>query len=60
MIHAFGPFRLDTDTQTLFRGGEPVALGRRAVALLHVLIERPGAPGLEGHAARGSVGWLGR
>ena len=44
MIHAFGPFRLDTDTQTLFRGGEPVALGRRAVALLHVLIERPGAP----------------
>ena len=28
----------------LFRGAEPVALGQRAVALLRVLVERPGAP----------------
>ena len=32
-IHAFGPFRLDTDAEILFRGAEPVALGQRAVAL---------------------------
>jgi len=28
----------------LFRGAEPVALGQRAVALLRVLVERPGIP----------------
>src|SRR5262249_15521117 len=43
-ILAFGPFRLDVDTQILFRGGEIVPLGQRATALLSVLIERPGAP----------------
>jgi len=43
-IHKFGPFRLDTKAEILFRGSEPVALGRRAVALLRVLVERPGAP----------------
>jgi TolB-like protein len=43
-IHAFGPFRLDADAKILFRGAEPVALGRRAVALLQVLVERAGAP----------------
>jgi TolB-like protein len=42
--YKFGPFQLDTATEVLFRGGEPVALGRRAVALLHVLVERSGAP----------------
>ena len=42
--YKFGPFHLDTATEVLFRGGEPVALGRRAVALLHVLVERSGAP----------------
>jgi adenylate cyclase len=39
-IHKFGPFRLDTKTEMLFRGSEPVALGRRAVTLLRVLVER--------------------
>ena len=42
-IYALGPFRLDTQGDLLFRGSEPVALGRRAVALLRVLVERPGA-----------------
>src|SRR5262245_50698862 len=31
------PFRLDAETDTLFRGGEPVSLGHRAVALLRVV-----------------------
>jgi DNA-binding winged helix-turn-helix (wHTH) protein len=43
-IHAFGPFRLDADAETLFRGSEPLPVGKRAVALLRVLIERAGAP----------------
>jgi TolB-like protein len=43
-IHEFGPFHLDGDALTLFRGTEPVALGRRAVALLRLLVERAGAP----------------
>ncbi|SRR5579871_2521871 len=38
----FGPFRLDAEAEALFRGTEPVALGRRGVALLHALVERPG------------------
>jgi DNA-binding winged helix-turn-helix (wHTH) protein len=42
-IHALGPFRLDTQDDLLFRGTEPTALGRRAVALLRALVERPGA-----------------
>src|SRR5271170_1019445 len=42
-IHALGPFRLDTQDDLLFRGGEPVALGRRAIALLRALVERPRA-----------------
>jgi len=42
-IHSLGPFRLDTGNDLLFRGGEPVALGRRAIALLRALVERPGA-----------------
>ncbi len=41
-IHKFGPFRLDTRAAMLFRGPEPVALGRRAVALLRALVERAG------------------
>ena len=43
-IHTFGPFRLDPDTEILFRGAEPIPLGRRAVSLLRVLVERPGVP----------------
>jgi len=42
--HEFGPFRLDTEAEILYRGGEPLALGRRAVALLRVLVERAGTP----------------
>jgi len=42
-IRTFGPFRLDTEAEILFRGAEPVDLGRRAVALLCALTERPGA-----------------
>jgi TolB-like protein/Tfp pilus assembly protein PilF len=43
-IHHFGPFRLDGDAAILFHGGEPIALGQRAVALLRLLLERAGAP----------------
>jgi TolB-like protein len=43
-ILAFGPFRLDVDAGILFRGAEPTPLGRRAVALLAMLVERAGAP----------------
>jgi DNA-binding winged helix-turn-helix (wHTH) protein len=38
-----GPFFLDTHNSMLLCGSEPVALGRRAVALLRALVERPGA-----------------
>jgi DNA-binding winged helix-turn-helix (wHTH) protein len=41
--YALGPFRLDAQHDLLFRGAEPVALGRRAIALLRALLERPGA-----------------
>ena len=43
-IYAFGPFRLDAQGATLFRGTEPVALSQRAVALLRMLVGRAGAP----------------
>ena len=43
-MYAFGPFRLDADAEILFRNGEPLPLGKRAVALLRVLIERAGMP----------------
>jgi TolB-like protein/Tfp pilus assembly protein PilF len=43
-IHVLGPFRLDAEAEILFRGTEPVGLGRRAVALLRVLVQQPGAP----------------
>ena len=42
--YILGPFRLDAEAKILFRGSEPVALGQRAVALLRVLVERPGTP----------------
>jgi DNA-binding winged helix-turn-helix (wHTH) protein/predicted ATPase len=42
-IHALGPFRLDTQSGLLLRESEPIALGRRAVALLRALVEQPGA-----------------
>jgi TolB-like protein len=43
-IHAFGPFRLDSEAEILFRGDEALPLGRRAVALLRALVERSGQP----------------
>jgi len=43
-IYQFGPFRLEADADTLFRGAEPVALGGRAVALLRLLLEKAGKP----------------
>ena len=43
-IYTFGPFRLDVAAGILFRGAEPVALGQRAVALLHMLVGGAGAP----------------
>ncbi len=42
-VYALGPFRLDPQSGMLFRGSEPLGLGRRAVALLRALVERPGA-----------------
>jgi DNA-binding winged helix-turn-helix (wHTH) protein len=42
--YILGPFRLDAETDTLFRGGEPVSLGHRAVGLLRVLVEQRGIP----------------
>jgi hypothetical protein len=42
--YILGPFRLDAETDTLFRGGEPISLGHRAVALLRVLVEQRGIP----------------
>ena len=43
-IHEFGPFRLDANAEILFRGTEPIAVGRRAVLLLRLLLERAGMP----------------
>ena len=43
-MHVFGPFRLDVKNEILFLGSEPMSLGRRAVALLRVLVERSGEP----------------
>lgn len=40
--YGIGPFRLDAETQALFRNAEPLALSRRAVTLLRLLVERPG------------------
>ncbi|WP_245329118.1 winged helix-turn-helix domain-containing tetratricopeptide repeat protein [Bradyrhizobium centrolobii] len=43
-IHEFGPYRLDAEAEMLFRQSEPVVLGRRAVTLLRLLVERAGTP----------------
>lgn len=43
-ILEFGPFRLDADAGILFRGAEPTPLGRRAVLLLALLVQRAGMP----------------
>src|SRR5271166_4842266 len=57
-IHALGPFRLDTQDGLLLRGAEPVALGRRAIALLRALVEQPGA--LLSKGALIEAGWSGQ
>src|SRR5277367_4895543 len=57
-IHALGPFRLDPRNDLLVRGSEPVALGRRAIALLRALVERPGA--LVSKAALIETAWPGQ
>lgn len=43
-IYRFGPFGLDPATGILSRGSEPTMLGRRAVALLRLLLDRAQAP----------------
>src|SRR5262249_31403044 len=43
-IYEFGPFRLDASAKIIFRGTDPVPIGRRAVAVLRALLERAGAP----------------
>lgn len=42
--YIIGTFRLDADAAILFRGGAPVPLGQRAIAVLRVLVERAGRP----------------
>lgn len=42
MIYTLGPFRLNTQDDLLYRGQEPLALGRRATALLRKLLDKPG------------------
>jgi TolB-like protein/Tfp pilus assembly protein PilF len=43
-IYEFGPFRLDVQGETLFKGTEAVALSHRAVVLLRILVDHAGAP----------------
>jgi TolB-like protein len=43
-VYQFGPFRLDMAAEILFRGADPLPVGRRAVAVLRTLLERPGVP----------------
>jgi len=54
--YILGPCPLDAETDTLFREGEPVSLGHRAVALLRVLVEQRGIP--VGWLISPNVGWL--
>jgi TolB-like protein len=42
--YEFGPFRLDADAEILFREGQPIVLGQRAVALLRLLLDCEGSP----------------
>jgi hypothetical protein len=54
--YILGPFRLDAETDTLFRGGEPISLGHRAVALLARARGATGYPGFQGRADGSGVG----
>ena len=42
--YRFGPFRLDATAEVLFHGTEPTGVGRRATALLRLLLDRAGEP----------------
>ena len=42
--YKFGPFRLDATAEILFHGTEPTGLGRRAIALLRLLLDSAGEP----------------
>jgi len=42
--YILGPFRLDAEAEILFRGAQPMTLGRRAIAVLCMLVERSGIP----------------
>jgi len=42
--YELGPFRLDAESEILFRGTVPIPLGQRAVALLRALVACPGVP----------------
>ena len=42
-LQDLGPYQLDPVAKLLLRGGTPVALGPRAVAVLQALVTRPGA-----------------
>ena len=44
IVYAFGPFRLDASAEILFRGADPLPVGRRAVGVLRKLLEHPGVP----------------
>jgi len=41
-FYNFGPFRLDTEEQVLFRDGEPLALKPKVFNLLVALVENSG------------------
>jgi TolB-like protein/Tfp pilus assembly protein PilF len=43
-FYEFGPFRFDTEAEILLRGDEVVGIGRRGLAVLRELLERPGEP----------------
>jgi TolB-like protein len=43
-VYTLGPFRLDISSEILFRGADPVPVGRRAVGVLRALVEHLGAP----------------
>ena len=56
-IYSFGPFRLDAQGETLFRGTEPVALSHRAVALLRMLVDRAGATVTKDALMEAALAW---
>jgi TolB-like protein len=44
VIYKFGPFALDIEGGMLLRGVEPTLLGKRAIALLRLLLDRAASP----------------